>query len=193
MEEKNNDAKPEELTSTESSTEQKEQTPTVSEDAKTQEPGKSYQTKYEEAREAMKQERESKRAEKQRADDLEVKIADMAKGGEKVDPKEIKDNTISLIKSDPFALENIDLIEAKVEEGLSTKDAIAQVKADFFDRMRDEGKPAESNIPKQQKPTAAAEPTPSPTNVKLEDVLSGKVEVDPAQLAAIKRVLPNRR
>lgn len=145
---------------------------------------------YEKVREAMKKEREEKRAEKKRADELEQKIADLDKGK---DPEKIKDNTISLIKSDPFAMENLDLIEAKVEEGVSPSEAIAQVKAEFFDRMRSEGQPAETNQFKQQKPTAANEPAPTPKEVSFKDALAGKVDVDPQQLAAIRRLMPTRR
>ncbi len=193
------------------STEEKKPEPTVSEDAKPQESEvqetdtKSYQQKYEEARKAMRQEREGKKAKEaeiqkltQRIEQLESRESrtvvdeDITESGERKDPRT---EVLWLMNRDPFVKENLDLIEQKMTEdsSLDVNQAVTAVKSELFDRIQNVDSPTPSNSPqKQEKPTATSEPEAKQNKEEfsLKDALAGKVDMNPMQLDAIRRVMP---
>lgn len=207
------DAKQEEAqTSVDPSTTKEEQATNVSQDAKTENAdgshnpfnpidvenaAKDYQTKYEEAVKAMKQEREARKEEQEKAQKLEERLQNLKQNTQEEEGEtsfeEEQDKTIALINSDPFAQENLDLVEEKVRQGMDVRQAIDAVKAELLDRINAEGVSKEEiNKPNLEKPTSASEPVISDTKdrITLKDALAGKVDIDPAQLEAIRNHLP---
>lgn len=195
----NKDVKKEEanLEST-TSEDTKEQEATVSEDVNTQQSdGIDYQEQYQNALKAMKQEREARRAEEDKAQKLQERLDSMRQSSDDTEEEtsfeEEQDKTIALISSDPFAQENLDLVEEKVRQGMDVRQAIDAVKAEILDRINTEGiSKEEINKPNLEKPTSASEPVISDTKdrITLKDALAGKVDIDPAQLEAIRNHLP---
>lgn len=205
MENEPKDAKEEEAQPTpDSSPEEQKQAPIVSEDAKTQEAdteeakpeGKSYQEKYEEARKAMQNERESKREALAKTKELEERLeAGQAKNTEAPTYRdEDKNSVLKALSTDKFAQENIDLIIGKMEENAAydVVSAIHAVKSDILDKIQaDEGE-TKPEVIKSEKPTATEQAevnTPAATSNRLEDALAGKMDIDPAQAETIRRML----
>lgn len=185
--------------------EQEEQQAEVSEDVKTPAEGVDRKV-YEKVREDMKSEREAKRAALAETNQLKAEIEALkerqdAYSGvdtEKAsDPLAAKVEILTLMQKDEFVKENLDLVEQAMVDnpGLTAQDAIKELKADYFDRIQKEGSTVEVNKPQSQKPTSTTEP-PQETKPKakdpskvLQDVLDGKIEIDPEQLESIKRTL----
>jgi len=175
----------------------------VSEDVK---PPMVEKSVYEKVREAMKSEREAKREAKERNTELEERIAKLESqkpeetyGDEERTPYEAKTDLLFLMNKDPFVKENLDLIEEKMTDNpnIDIRAAVSELKADFFDRIQKESSTIENKILKQTTPTATEEEVtpkrPKDSNRLLKDVLDGKVDVDPAQLEAIKHYLPRQQ
>lgn len=210
MSEKKEDVKEEEATPT-PVPEEKEQTPEppkedkVSEDVKP--PEVVDKTVYEKVREDMQAERQAKREANTKNAELETRIAELeSRDVEETLEDEDKPQTdprvdvIYAMNKDPFVKENLDLIETRMsEKGMKINEAILSVKSELFDRIQKEVDAAPSNTPlKQEKPTATEEAQPkeelsADPKADLEKALKGELDIDPAQLEAIKRALPNQK
>ena len=115
------------------------------------------------------------------SDDLELDEPEDTRTKAKVD-------ILYLVQTDPFVKANLDLIEEKMAENpkLTAKEAIKELKSDFFDGMQKELAKSEPEVPlKQINPKGN-----STTRDVIKDALSGKNEnADPAQLAAYNEIL----
>jgi len=197
--------KPEVATPVQPPVEEVKPTEVVSEDVKTPEvEGQVDQSVYEKVREAMKSEREAKKASNARNAELEARIAELETQTPRQEERptntyEAKTDLLLMVNKDNFLKENLDLVESKMaESGLDVKSALTAVKAEFFDRIQKESTPAEVNKPlNQQKPTATGEPVQQVQSVNatdtLRDVMSGKIESDPRQVEAIRKLMPQYR
>jgi hypothetical protein len=128
--------------------------------------------------------------------ELEARIAELesAKGTEDDDEDQgdvrtkAKVEILYLINSDPFVKANLDLIEDRMTDNprLTAKEAITEIKSEFFDKMQQEVSNSEPEKPLKQL-------NPKGNTVRkdiIKDALSGKVEnADPAQLEAYKAMM----
>jgi hypothetical protein len=196
-----NDVKEKEAVPTQESLETTQPPTEVSEDVKTPEDENVSKSVYEKVREAMKSEREAKRAAQAQNAELEERLAKLESQPRQeetgdYDPYKAKTDLLFQISKDEFVKENLDLIEAKMTDNPSfdVSQATTAVKAEIFDRIQKEANPVEPNKPlKQQKPTATAEPVRKDLSGDIyKDALAGKIDVDPAQLAAIQRHRPTK-
>jgi hypothetical protein len=173
---------------------QPEQEVEVSEDVKTPTVDRKV---YENVREDMKKERAERKAKEVKIAELEARLSEVELQREVPEPYEedgdvrtrAKVDILYLVQSDSFVKENLDLIEEKMADNpkLSAKEAIKEIKSDFFDRMRKEVSSSEPEVlPKQIKPKGN---NTIRTNI-IQDALDGKYnDVDPAQLEAYKAQL----
>lgn len=214
MEEPKKDVKPEGTTPTpvqEKTEETTVETTEVSEDVKTPEVETEEtvdKSVYENVRDAMRKEREEKKAVKGENEELLKRIESLENTQETEDIEDIqrdqqRDPRVDIIyemNRDPFVKDNLDLIEARMTDNptMNVSDATLSIKAELFDRIQKET-PAPTNKPlKQEKPTATGE---AQTKVELSDdpsanlkkALKGELDIDPAQLEAIKRALPPQK
>ena len=125
----------------------------------------------------------------------EVEALKSAKESDDFEPDEPEDtrtkakvDILYLVQTDPFVKANLDLIEEKMADNpkLTAKEAIKELKSDFFDGMQKELAKSEPEVPlKQINPKGN-----STTRDVIKDALSGKNEnADPAQLAAYNATL----
>lgn len=201
MAEEQKDVKPEESQASSESTETKEQSEEASEGVKTPEDVVDKSV-YEKVREAMKSEREQRKQKDSELTELQAKIEKLEQSRQSeeqtsdYDPYKAKTDILFMMNKDPFVKDNLDLVEEKMtgNPNMDVQSAVQQVKADFFDRIEKEVSNTESNKPlKQEKPTATEEQTPPKTSGNVwKDAISGKVDIDPEQLAAIRRQLPRQ-
>lgn len=154
-------------------------------------------TVYEKVREDMLKYKAEKKQSSAELDALraEVEALKSAKESDDYEPDEPEDtrtkakvDILYLVQTDPFVKANLDLIEEKMAENpkLTAKEAIKELKSDFFDGMQKELAKSEPEVPlKQINPKGN-----STTRDVIKDALSGKNEnADPAQLAAYNATL----
>lgn len=154
-------------------------------------------TVYERVREDMLKYKAEKKQSSAELDALraEVEALKSAKESDDYDPAEPEDtrtkakvDILYLVQTDPFVKANLDLIEEKMADNpkLTAKEAIKELKSDFFDGMQKELAKSEPEVPlKQINPKGN-----STTRDVIKDALSGKNEnADPAQLAAYNATL----
>lgn len=154
-------------------------------------------TVYEKVREDMLKYKAEKKQSSAELDALraEVEALKSAKESDDFEPDEPEDtrtkakvDILYLVQTDPFVKANLDLIEEKMAENpkLTAKEAIKELKSDFFDGMQKELAKSEPEVPlKQINPKGN-----STTRDVIKDALSGKNEnADPAQLAAYNATL----
>lgn len=154
-------------------------------------------TVYEKVREDMLKYKAEKKQSSAELDALraEVEALKSAKESDDLEPDEPEDtrtkakvDILYLVQTDPFVKANLDLIEEKMAENpkLTAKEAIKELKSDFFDGMQKELAKSEPEVPlKQINPKGN-----STTRDVIKDALSGKNEnADPAQLAAYNEIL----
>lgn len=154
-------------------------------------------TVYEKVREDMLKYKAEKKQSSAELDALraEVEALKSAKESDDFEPDEPEDtrtkakvDILYLVQTDPFVKANLDLIEEKMAENpkLTAKEAIKELKSDFFDGMQKELAKSEPEVPlKQINPKGN-----STTRDVIKDALSGKNEnADPAQLAAYNEIL----
>lgn len=206
MGEEKKDVKQEEPTPT-PVPEEKVEAPVVSEDVKTPEVETVDKTVYEKVREAMRTEREEKKAVKSQNEELLTRISALeAKQADDYLEEEDQSTAtqadprleiVYLMNKDKFVKDNLDLIEQKMSDNprMDVHVATLSVKAELLDRIqKEEPTLSDNKLPKQEKPTATGEPQPKtgistdPKEV-LKDALAGKLDIDPGQLEAIKRTL----
>jgi len=174
-----------------------EEQPAVSEDVKT--PEAVDKKVYESVREAMKREREERKAKEVKVAELEKRLQELesAKAEPVYEPETQEDvrtkakvDILYLVQTDPFVKDNLTLIQEKMEENsrLTAREAVKELKSDFFDRMQKEISRAEPEVPpKQLNPKGTTE---EPKGNVLKDALEGRIaSADPLQLEAYKRVL----
>lgn len=163
---------------------------------------------YEKVREDMKAERNAKREEQERVRELEERIADLesrdtyadeTQSDYKAEPSDysLADAKAEILfekERNPFVAEHMEEIyQEMTDKKLTFKDAVGAVSVDFVNRLHKEMKSAEPNKPlKQEKPTATDEEQLKPSlsndpTANLKAAREGKLEVDPAQLEAIRR------
>lgn len=158
-------------------------------------------TVYEKVREDMLKYKAEKKQSSAELDALraEVEALKLAKESDDFEPDEPEDtrtkakvDILYLVQTDPFVKANLDLIEEKMAENpkLTAKEAIKELKSDFFDGMQKELAKSEPEVPlKQINPKGN-----STTRDVIKDALSGKNEnADPAQLAAYNATLARLR
>ena len=158
-------------------------------------------TVYERVREDMLKYKAEKKQSSAELDALraEVEALKSAKESDDYDPAEPEDtrtkakvDILYLVQTDPFVKANLDLIEEKMADNpkLTAKEAIKELKSDFFDGMQKELAKSEPEVPlKQINPKGN-----STTRDVIKDALSGKNEnADPAQLAAYNATLARLR
>lgn len=158
-------------------------------------------TVYEKVREDMLKYKAEKKQSSAELDALraEVEALKSAKESDDYEPAEPEDtrtkakvDILYLVQTDPFVKANLDLIEEKMAENpkLTAKEAIKELKSDFFDGMQKELAKSEPEVPlKQINPKGN-----STTRDVIKDALSGKNEnADPAQLAAYNATLARLR
>ena len=158
-------------------------------------------TVYEKVREDMLKYKAEKKQSSAELDALraEVEALKSAKESDDLEPDEPEDtrtkakvDILYLVQTDPFVKANLDLIEEKMAENpkLTAKEAIKELKSDFFDGMQKELARSEPEVPlKQINPKGN-----STTRDVIKDALSGKNEnADPAQLAAYNATLARLR
>jgi hypothetical protein len=205
MAEEKKDVKPEESQSSSKSEEKKEQSKEVREDVKTPEDVVDKSV-YEKVREAMRSEREAKKLERAKVTELEEKIAKIEQSqqseeedeGSVYDPYKAKVDILTMMNKDSFVKDNLDLIEEKMtSEKVDISTAVKDLKSEYFDRIQKESTSTDvDNQLKQEKPTATEEEIPpkQATNSRdlIKDALSGKIDMDPKQLEAIKRYFPKK-
>lgn len=154
-------------------------------------------TVYEKVREDMLKYKAEKKQSSAELDALraEVEALKSAKESDDYEPAEPEDtrtkakvDILYLVQTDPFVKANLDLIEEKMADNpkLTAKEAIKELKSDFFDGMQKELAKSEPEVPlKQINPKGN-----STTRDVIKDALSGKNEnADPAQLAAYNATL----
>jgi hypothetical protein len=154
-------------------------------------------TVYEKVREDMLKYKAEKKQSSAELDALraEVEALKSAKESDDFEPDEPEDtrtkakvDILYLVQTDPFVKANLDLIEEKMADNpkLTAKEAIKELKSDFFDGMQKELAKSEPEVPlKQINPKGN-----STTRDVIKDALSGKNEnADPAQLAAYNATL----
>lgn len=154
-------------------------------------------TVYERVREDMLKYKAEKKQSSAELDALkaEVEALKSAKESDDYEPDEPEDtrtkakvDILYLVQTDPFVKANLDLIEEKMADNpkLTAKEAIKELKSDFFDGMQKELAKSEPEVPlKQINPKGN-----STTRDVIKDALSGKNEnADPAQLAAYNATL----
>lgn len=154
-------------------------------------------TVYEKVREDMLKYKAEKKQSSAELDALraEVEALKSAKESDDFEPDEPEDtrtkakvDILYLVQTDPFVKANLDLIEEKMADNpkLTAKEAIKELKSDFFDGMQKELAKSEPEVPlKQINPKGN-----STTRDVIKDALSGKNEnADPAQLAAYNEIL----
>ncbi|MFA6445741.1 MAG: hypothetical protein WCW14_00625 [Candidatus Paceibacterota bacterium] len=176
--------------------EQDENSTVVREDEKT--PDTKVDRKvYESVRDAMKREREEKRAKDTKIAELEARLAEVEsrRGAEDDEDDEPQDSMtkakvdiLYLVQTDPFVKENLDLIEEKMTDNprLTAKEAIKEIKSDFFDRMSKESVKAAPEVPLKQI-TPKGNSTITRENV-IKDALEGRnANADSAQMEAYRR------
>jgi len=158
-------------------------------------------TVYERVREDMLKYKAEKKQSSAELDALraEVEALKSAKESDDFEPAEPEDtrtkakvDILYLVQTDPFVKANLDLIEEKMADNpkLTAKEAIKELKSDFFDGMQKELAKSEPEVPlKQINPKGN-----STTRDVIKDALSGKNEnADPAQLAAYNATLARLR
>lgn len=158
-------------------------------------------TVYEKVREDMLKYKAEKKQSSAELDALraEVEALKSAKESDDYEPAEPEDtrtkakvDILYLVQTDPFVKANLDLIEEKMADNpkLTAKEAIKELKSDFFDGMQKELAKSEPEVPlKQINPKGN-----STTRDVIKDALSGKNEnADPAQLAAYNATLARLR
>lgn len=158
-------------------------------------------TVYEKVREDMLKYKAEKKQSSAELDALraEVEALKSAKESDDFEPAEPEDtrtkakvDILYLVQTDPFVKANLDLIEEKMADNpkLTAKEAIKELKSDFFDGMQKELAKSEPEVPlKQINPKGN-----STTRDVIKDALSGKNEnADPAQLAAYNATLARLR
>lgn len=183
--------------------EPKEETPKeVKEDVKTPQ-ATVDKTVYEKVREDMKAEREAKRQEQTKVRELEERLAEIESRNTE-EPPEDRDPRVDVLyemNRDPFVKENLDLIEQKMSDdhSMDIRQATREIKAELFDRIQKEvgSAPSNQNL-KQEKPTATDEEQPkaelgTDPSDNFKRALKGELDVDPAQLEAIRRHMPRQK
>jgi hypothetical protein len=195
MNEQNKDVKQNE---TQAQSNAQEQTPNVSEDVNSQ-GDKVDKSVYEKVREAMKAERQQRKEKDAKIAELEAKINKLGQTPPQegdYDPYKAKTDLLFEMNKDPFLKENLDLVEDKMSDNpnLDVRQAITAVKAEFFDRIEKESVVESTKPPKQEKPTAVQETkkqiVDSPKSF-FQRAIKGEIDIDPAQLEAIRRHLPS--
>lgn len=177
--------------------EKKEQPAEVSEDVKTPTVDK---TVYESVRGAMRSERAKKKEAQVEVTELRKRVEELEDTDTDVELEDpVKDSRVDIMFSmakDPFVKDNLDLIEQEMDASKSDVDAaVRNVKADFFDRIQKAEAPVANKPLKNEKPAATdeakekAELTDDP-KANLQKALKGELDIDPAQLEAIRRALP---
>lgn len=156
-------------------------------------------TVYERVREDMLKYKAEKKQSSAELDALraEVEALKSAKESDDYEPSEPEDtrtkakvDILYLVQTDPFVKANLDLIEEKMSDNpkLTAKEAIKELKSDFFDGMQKELAKADPEVPlKSINPKGNS--TTEKSNV-IKDALEGSNEnADPRQLAAYREQL----
>lgn len=175
--------------SAESSAAEQEQVSIDSEVVNTQETdGKDYKSLYENAKIALRKEREAKKA---------VTTAPVVTQPEISEDETVRrfiqteaNATIALkLQTDPSFKDRVEIVQDYVKQGHTIEMADKLAKADIMDRILASGvTETATNKPKQIQPTAIPEPTEKQsTGNILDDIEKGLVDADPELVATLKK------